>query len=267
MPAIRFGNVPNPFSRPFALALERGYVADAGVELHVVQFANGSAMSAAMGRGEVDAGVGGHLQTLEGAGQVFFAPLGFERAPDHLPIALVSTVGSARELEGRAVGVSARAAISELQLRIYMAGEGADFGRLTLETMPFGEMGDAFRSGAIAAASSPDPFAAQLERDGLARVVDRGSLSTALPAGERAMIAGLGARAAWLESHREEARGLAEATGRAIDELSSAGSDGIHAPLFDRVLEPPDLQRVYDLAFEHGLIDTRPSAADLISIG
>ena len=124
---------------------------------------------------------------------MFFAPLGFERAPDHLPIALVSTVGSGRELEGRAVGVSARAAISELQLRIYMSAEGADFERLTLEVMPFREMGDALRSGTIAAASAPDPFAAQLERDGLGRIVDRGSLSTALRPGERALIAGLAA--------------------------------------------------------------------------
>ena len=130
MAAVRFGQVANPFSRPVTLALERGYFEDAGVELDVTSFPNGSVMSAAMARGEVDAGVGGHLQTLDHPGQVFFGPLGFERAPDHLPIALVSSVGSGRELEGKAVGVSARAAISELQLRIYMAGEGAEFERL-----------------------------------------------------------------------------------------------------------------------------------------
>ena len=125
---------------------------------------------------------------------MFLAPLGFERAPDDLPIALVSSVAG-RELEGESVGVSARAAISELQLRIFMAGEGADFDQLTLETMPFREMADSFRSGAIAAASVPDPFGAEFERDGLGRVVARGSLGTALPAGERVLIVGLAA--AW----------------------------------------------------------------------
>ncbi len=267
MVAVRFGQVPNPFSQPVAVALERGYFDDAGVELEVTPFANGSAMSAAMGRGEVDVGVGGHLQTLETGGQVFFAPLGFERAPDRLPIALVSTVGSARELEGRAVGVSARAAISELQLRIYMAGEGAAFEQLTLETMPFREMGDAFRSGTIVAASAPDPFAVALERDGHGRIVDRGSLSTALPVGERVMIAGLAAEATWLERNRETARRLAEATGRAIDDLADVPDEPLHVPLFDRLLEPGDLQRVYDLAFEHGLIGRQANAGDLISTG
>ena len=196
---------------------------------------------------------------------MFFAPLGFERAPDHLPIALVSTVDSGRELEGRAVGVSARAAISELQLRIYMASEGADFERLTLEVMPFREMAEAFRSGAVAAASAPDPFAAELEREGLGRVVDRGSLSTALPDGERALVAGLAAGGGWLEHHREQARRIAEATGRAIDDLAAEPGGPLHTPLFARDLAAADLQRVYDLAYEHGLIAEPANAADLIA--
>jgi ABC-type nitrate/sulfonate/bicarbonate transport system substrate-binding protein len=133
--------------------------------------------------------------------------------------------------------------------------------------MPFREMGDAFRAGAIVASSTPDPFADELERDGLGRIVDRGSLSTALPAGERVMIAGLATEASWLDRHREQAHRLAAATGRAIDELSAAADGPLHTPLFDRVLEPPDLQRVYDLAFEHGLIPRQASAADLISTG
>jgi NitT/TauT family transport system substrate-binding protein len=272
MAAVRFGHVPNPFSKPVSLALERGYFEAAGIELELRPFANGSAMSVAMANGEVDAGVGGHLQTLtaslEGAKQRFFAPLGFERAPDHLPIALVSRVGSGGELEGTTVGVSARAAISELQLRIFMAGEGADFEQLRLETMPFGEMADALRSGSIAAASAPDPFAARLERDGLGRVVDRGSLGTALPDGQRALIAGLAADEAWLEHHMETARRLVEATGRAIDDLAAdkslAGEPGLQTAFFDRRLEPADLQRVFDLAFEHGLIGFPANANDLI---
>lgn len=274
MAAVRFGHVPNPFSQPVNLALERGYFEAAGIELELTPFANGSAMSAAMARGEVELGVGGHLQTLtavlEGAQQVFVGPLGFERAPDHLPIALVATVDSAHELEGTSIGVSARAAISELQLRIFMAGAGADFERLTLETMPFRELAGAFRSGTIAAASAPDPFAAQLERDGLGRIVDRGSLGRALPAGERVLIAGLTADEAWLEHHRDEARRVVDATGRAIDDLVAeatlAGDPSLHSALFDRTLEPPDLQRVFDLAFEHGLIARPASASDLIRL-
>jgi NitT/TauT family transport system substrate-binding protein len=260
---VRFGHVANPFSRPIDAAIERGYFADAGVDLEVVRFANGSEVSVALAGGDLDAGVGGHIQTLLG-GQVFIGPLGFEQSPDHLTIALVARAGSStgRELEGSAVGVSARGAISELQLRIFMAAEGADYAKLRLEAMPFGEFAAAMESGAIAAASAPGSFASQLVEAGLGSIVDRGSLSRALPQGERALITGLAAERAWIEQNPEAARRLVTAVGRAIDDVK--GSGGINAPLFDRRLEPADLQRTFDLAFEHGLLTERANAADVI---
>ena len=244
--------MPNPFSRPVTLALERGYFEDG---LEVTTFRNGSALAEALTRGEVDVGVGGHLQTLGAGGQVFVGPLGFERAPDHLPIALVA---SRDDLEGAAVGVSARAAISELQLRIFL---GPAYETVTLVPMPFGELAGAFRRGEIQAASAPDPFAAQLVEEGLGRIVDRGSLSRALPDGARVMIAGLAATRAGAEP----AKRLVDAIGRAIDELRDVPAPpGQHVPHFDRALEPADLQLVCDLAFEHGLVERRVDAAELL---
>jgi NitT/TauT family transport system substrate-binding protein len=262
---VRFGHVANPFSRPVDVAIQRGYFDEAGVDLDVVMFANGSTMSTALVAGEVDAGVGGHLQTLLG-GQVFFGPLGFEESPDHLSIALVTRpdISNGRELEGSCVGVSARGAISELQLRIFMRAEGADYTTLRLEAMPFREFAAAMESGAIAAASAPGAFADELADAGLGRVVDRGSLSRGLPPGERALITGLAGRPAWVEDNPDAARCLAAAIGRAIDDL--AGSGGLNTPRFDRRLEVADLQRVYDLAFDHGLIAAPADAADLIRL-
>ena len=256
---VRFGHVANPFSRPVDLALERGWFG----ELEVTRYANGSAVAAALAAGEIDAGVGGHVQTL-GAGQVFFAPLGFEEAPAHLPIALVARPGisSGRELEGSAVGMSARGAISELQLRIYMHAEDAAYETLRLEAMPFGELAEAIRSGAIAAASAPEPFATQLVAEGLGAVIDRGSLSRGVRPGERALITGLAAERSWVEANEDEARRLADAIGRAVDEL--AGDETPNTPRFARDLDPADLQRVYDLAHEHGLLERRADARETI---
>jgi ABC-type nitrate/sulfonate/bicarbonate transport system substrate-binding protein len=268
---VRFGHVQNPFSAPVLAAIERGYLADAGVEFELTRFANGSAMSRALALGEVDAGVGGHLQTLAatlaGADQVFIAPLGFERAPDHLPIALVAAGGisSGRELEGAIVGVSALAAISELQLRIYMRAQGADHATLTLRAMPFAELAAALQSGEIAAASAPDPFAARLAADGLAQIIDRGSLSAELADGQRVMIAGLAASRAWVQGNAGAARAIAGALARAIDELRGDPSPaGLHVPHFDRRLREADLQPVFDLAYEHALVDRRAQANELI---
>ncbi|MGA2757466.1 MAG: ABC transporter substrate-binding protein [Solirubrobacteraceae bacterium] len=270
---VRFGHVQNPFSAPVSTALERGYLAEAGVELEVTRFANGSAMSQALARGEIDLGVGGHVQTLvatlAGSDQVFIGPLGFERAPDHLPIALLAAgeVSCGRDLEGAVVGVSAVAAISELQLRIYMADERANYDAVTLRAMPFADLGGAFTRGEIAAASAPDPFAARLVGEGLAHIVDRGSMSRALRDGERVMITGLASSRSWVAANTSSARAVVAAVARAIDDLRSAASrtagDG-QAPYFDRWLEPADLQTVFDLAYEHGLTDRQADADGLI---
>lgn len=284
---IRVGYVANPFSLPFSLALERGYFSAAGLEVEVTRFANGSAASTALGDGSIDAGVSGHLQTLlAGSGdtrQVFITPLGFEEASDHLPITLMGSdsVATSRDLEGKRIGVSALGAISELQLRIFMHGGDADYDAVTLVAMPFREMGDALRTGSIGAASVPEPFASLLAGEGVARVIDRGSLSHGLHPGERAMIVGIACRASWAASEPQAVEGLSHAVGQAVDELRGdtqlavsmmAGqlerdvdTSAMQPPLFDRQLEPRDLQRVFDLAHAHGLLAHLPDAKALIT--
>jgi NitT/TauT family transport system substrate-binding protein len=284
---IRLGFVSNPFSLPFTRAVDLGYFAGAGTEVAVERFANGSAASAALADGSIDAGVSGHLQTLlAGSGdarQVFIAPLGFEEAPDHLPITLLGAGGIATgsDLEGQKIAVSALGAISELQLRIFMRDEGADYDALELVAMPFTEMGTALRTGAVGAASVPEPFATALGAQGVGRIIDRGSLSRGLAPGERAMIAGIAATASWVAANPDAVATLRDALGRAIDDLRDdptlatsmmaaplgGGLDTatMQAPRFDRALAPADLQRVFDLAATHGLLHGSPDAAALIA--
>jgi NitT/TauT family transport system substrate-binding protein len=285
---LRLGYVANPFSLPIVVAHERSYFPAAGLEVEMETFPNGSAATAALNDGTIDLGVSGHLQTLMAARgpvkQVFIVPLGFEEAPDHLPVALLGRthVTSGRDLEGASVAVSALGAISELQLRIFMAAEGASYDTLTLTPMPFREMGTALEDGAVAAASVPEPFASVLLAQGLGAVIDRGSLSRALAPGDRAMVAGLVAPEAWVASEPALVAAVVEAVGRAIDDLradpglvsarmvTAAGlgevpGAGLQTPRFDRHLDPSDLQRVFDLALTHGLIDRTATAGDLIA--
>jgi ABC-type nitrate/sulfonate/bicarbonate transport system substrate-binding protein len=286
-PAVRLGFVANPFSLPFARAVDRSYFDQAGLAVTVERFANGSAVSAALAEGTIDAGVSGHLQTLlAGVGadrQVFVAPLGFEEAPDHLPITLLGAPGvsDAHGLEGHQVAVSALGAISELQLRIFMEASGADYRSLRLAAMPFGEMGEALSSGRVGAASVPEPFASTLIESGVGHLLDRGSLSRGLHAGERAMIAGLAAKASWVSAHPEAVSRVTDALGRAIDDLAGDGGEaaamlagltaaatpiaGMQTPAFDRHLEAPDLQRVFDLALKHGLLGEQVDGALLLA--
>jgi NitT/TauT family transport system substrate-binding protein len=283
---IRLGFVANPFSLPVALAFERGYFRDAGVDVQVERFTNGSAASTALAEGSIEVGVSGHVQTLMASRttpQVFIAPLGFEESPDHLPIALLGTGGvhEPADLENKRVAVSALGAISELQVRILMREAGAAYDRVELVAMPFKEMGEALRGGRVGAASVPEPFASALVATGNAHVIDRGSLSVGLHPGERAMIAGLATTARWLEDQPDGTGQIVEAIGRAVDELNAEPALApsmmvaqvkerldpalVQPPLFDRRLAVPDLQRVFDLALDHGLLDHAADASSLIA--
>ena len=87
--------VANPFSLPVVIAGRSGATSPWAVSAsRSRRFPNGSAATLALVRGTIDLGVSGHLQTLQAARgplkQVFIAPLGFEEAPDHLPVALLA---------------------------------------------------------------------------------------------------------------------------------------------------------------------------------
>lgn len=274
---IRFGHVVNPFSAPLSRALEVGSLEAAGLELAVTRFRNGSEIASGIERGELDVGLGGHLQTLSsalgGSGLVFFAPLGFEESPDHLPVTIVVRAGQSLSgfEAGTTIAMSARTAISDLQLRIFCASEGLPYGSFRIVTMPFGEMAGALRRGEVEAASVPDPFASEIAAAGIGVIVDRGTLSREMPASGRVMITGLVSTRRWLVAHREPARRLRTAVAEAVTSWAEAGSaaqleglPGVQMPSFHAELRADDLQLAYDLAARRGIVDRRLCAEEVM---
>ena len=278
---IRSGHVPNPFAAPYLVAVEHGFFADEGIELDDRRVPNGSVVADALASGELDIGTGGHLQTAAavaaGSDQAFIAPLGFERAPDHLCITIVARRDRAHDLEGlrgKTIAVSAQGAISELQLRLALGGPTRTI------AVPFSRMRDALASGEADAASIVEPFASALVRDPAFAVLDRGSLSRALPSGARVLIVGLVARRSWVAEHPSLAAGAVRALQRAVKAMAADGSlarravarvtttdtGDVTMPLFDAALGPTDLQLAFDLGHENGVlarwIDARETIAD-----
>jgi NitT/TauT family transport system substrate-binding protein len=285
---IRLGFVPNPFAVACHAAAVNGFFSSAGIEVEVIEFRNGSRAAEALDAGDLDFSVGGHLQTIvavdRGSDQVFIAPLAYEEPPDHLCIALLAPADgprSAKELEGCAVAVSAAGAISELQLRQFMRAGDSDYDSLQLITMPFSDMARALSERSVAAASAVEPFVTQLQRSGIATVVDRGSLGQRSHASRRVMITGIVARRSWIRGHHAEVRGIATAIERGIEFVRThetearamiAAYTGMPAeaaaamalPAFYCCIRPLDLQPVIDLAAEHSMIDRWMPAGDLI---
>lgn len=204
---------------------------------------------------------------------MFFSAVGFEQAPDHLPVTLtVSADGPARGIvDGATVAMSARAAISDLQVRIFSAAEGLEYESLRIVTMPFTEMQEAFEKGEIDAASVPDPFAAQIESSGVGRIIDRGTLSRKTPAIGRVMITGLVSTKRWIAEHHDLATRFAEVIGQVIAAAppprdgSAERSSRMHEPTFDTRLRVADLQLAFDLAAGYGVVADSVAAEVLIA--
>jgi NitT/TauT family transport system substrate-binding protein len=259
-------------------AFEDGELAAAGIDVAVGYFRNGSEVADLLDRGELDAGLGGHLQTLAaslaGSDQRFFAGVGFEQTPGHLPVAMVvATLGATKGFaNGATIAMSARAAISDLQLRIFANTQGVDYFSLNIITMPFPKMQVAFGEGQIDAASVPDPFASQIERSGIGRIVDRGTLSRQMPAAGRVMITGLVSTKRWIEQHADLASGFADVIKRVIafaparDDDSAIIDAGVQEPIFDTRLRPEDLQLAFDLAADYGVVSGHVAAESVITI-
>ncbi len=228
-------------------------------------------------RGELDAGLGGHLQTLAGAlagsDQSFFAAVGFEESPDHLPVTMVvGTRGPMKGISnGATIAMSARAAISDLQLRIYATAEDIDYSSLKIVTMPFAEMNAALLNGDVDAVSAPDPFASQIESSGAGRIVDRGTLSRRMPEGGRVMITGLVSTKRWIEDHCDLATRVADVVERVVAEVPARGDDRsadvqVQEPIFDARLNSDDLQLAFDLAAEYGVVPGHLAAETVITV-
>jgi NitT/TauT family transport system substrate-binding protein len=287
--AVRFGFVPNPFAVPYYAALKYDRFTALGVRIEETRFNNGSALAEALAAREIDCGVGGHLQTLAavlaGHDQVFIAPLAFEEPPHHLCICLVAGSDDLRsgvDLQGKAVAFSARGAMSDLQLRLYMSASRADFQTVRIVTMPFARMREALANGSVAAASVVEPFVSVVVASGAGRLIDRGSLSSRLTPGKRALITGVVSDRGWLSEHPLTAARVARAVTHGIDivrrdgevarrmiaEFTGVAPDTVsrmQLPAFYPDLQAGDLQLVFDLATAFGLVERSVDAAELIA--
>jgi NitT/TauT family transport system substrate-binding protein len=287
-PLLRLGFVPNPFSVACYAAVHEGCFEDAGLEVRIVEFANGSRAAEALDAGELDCTVGGHLQTIRavdlGSDQRFFAPLAFEERPDHSCIALVAGPGGPRsvpELSGCRIGVSAVGAISELQLRVLADMAGIPYDSLSRVTMPFAQMSGALKDGTIAAASLVEPFVSQAMSERGMTLLDEGSLSRIPKPGLPVLITGLVAPHSWLQAHKSTARaaiaaireGIAfvqthEPSARAMiagyTRIPGAAAETMKLPRFRLWLAAADLELVIELAAKFGMLEHAITAGDVI---
>ncbi|MGM0413174.1 MAG: ABC transporter substrate-binding protein [Pseudomonadota bacterium] len=197
------------------LAEERGYFADAGVEVELVDVTSLAHTRRAFERGQVDVfgGTAAELVLAAGNGQrsprAFYAT-DWSEGGDR--IYARQDIDSVADLEGKRVGVEAQS-LDRMVLALALEEAGLDLGDISLRGVAQTDTPTALRDNRIDAAVSYAPTASRIEElEGFHRIFDTSST----PGG---VIDFLMTDAELLEERRDELAAIAEAFHRAVRDI------------------------------------------------
>jgi NitT/TauT family transport system substrate-binding protein len=164
---VRVSLIPINEVTPFHAALRQGYFAAEGLEMDLTPSVGAAAGIPGLVAGSFDIAYGNVVSTLLAAQQgldIKVVTPGVDMPAvetDTSPIVTRSDAGirSARDLEGRVVGVNTRNNILWLYARAWIAASGASPERVTFREVAFPQMEDALRQKQIDAAFVVVPYA------------------------------------------------------------------------------------------------------------
>jgi NitT/TauT family transport system substrate-binding protein len=177
-PAVRVGDAPgDPFAQGY-YAVENGAFTRAGLHVDFQTFPSGGPIAEALAAGSVDIGIGTTIQianaVTHGLPFVIIAPgcINTKAAPSGFMIAgKNSPLRTAKDFEGKTVGLSQKRSITELALIAWMQKNGADPDKVKTIEVPFAQMGAAIEHGTVDAAITTEPGYTTFLRGGTVRFV------------------------------------------------------------------------------------------------
>jgi NitT/TauT family transport system substrate-binding protein len=187
-----------------------------------------------------------------------------------------SPIATAKDLEGKTLGVNALKTGAEVLVANWMAKNGADPSKVSLIETPFADMGPALQRGSVAAAAMTDPALSLGLRDNTIRILgDTGvalgkyviscwfstrKYAQANPEVIRRFDRAIYAAQKYANTHpAETAPILSKYSKMDIDLIHS-----MHRTTFAEEMRISDIQPFLDIAAKYGAIARPVSAADLI---
>ena len=258
-----------------------GIFKQAGLAVEMVNFPNGGAIATGLAGRAIDVGFTDPINLANavnrGVNWAFFAggPLyASDAATTVLCVAPNSTVRSAKDLEGHAVGVVALASISALGVRAWLLANGADLNRVKLFELPFPTMVPAMNRGDIGAAFIAEPVLSQVKKDVrvLANAFDAIAKTfliaacfttrdwlAANPALAKRLAAAIDETTRYANAHQDE-------TGVLLAKGSGLQIEVIHAMTRVRYgqIDPRLIQPILAAATKYGALEKPLNAADIV---
>jgi len=240
---VTFGYIPVSIFAPVFVAYEKGYFAEAGLDVTLEALPGGSDMVLLTSTGDMDMAISGigpayWNATDQGLGVEIVAPGHEEGSPVASPLMISrqaceeGTITSVADLAGKRVSVNAPGA-TELWLDIALETAGLSIEDVELEYLSFPDAVVALDSGALDGAIVGEPLATQAERDGLAV-----SLLPDFPVQgiQPTMIFG---NQEWMAENPEATTGIVAGYLRASRDLTGNFNDPLHLAIIEKYTGVP----------------------------
>jgi NitT/TauT family transport system substrate-binding protein len=281
-PAIRIGSSTSGdgYSEPFYGA-EFGFWKNAGLNVEMVDLPNTGAIAAAVAGRAIDVGfadlvtIGNAVNhgvpwVVIGGGALYSG----DAPATILCVAKDSAIRTAKDLEGRAIGVVALASISSLGVRAWLESNGADLTKIKLYELSYPTMVPALNRGDIAAAFIAEPVLTGVKKDVrlLSNAFDAVAKSflistcfttrarvTENPALTKRLVQALDEIARWANTHHDDTAVVLSKGSRIPLEVVRTMTRVRYGNLETRLVQP-----VLDVAAKYKAIEKPLNAADLI---
>jgi NitT/TauT family transport system substrate-binding protein len=283
MPTVRIAMPPVDAASQAFYAREKGFFKNHGLNVEIQTVSSGGAVAAAVAGGAADVGQS-NLSSLCSAherGIPFVAIAGANQfvAKQHqsaLVVAVNSPLRTAKDLNGKTVGVSGLKNITEIGFDLWMEQNGGNYQSVKVLELPFSSMAEAVASGRIEAAMMTEPelsgalenkrvrtLAAPLESIGREFVVGTwfatAAYAKAHPEVVKAYAAAMADAANWANRNQaESAKILTSATGITM------GANAARV-LFANHLEVKEMQPVIDASARFGALKSTFPAQQLMA--
>ncbi len=240
---VTFGYIPVSIFAPVFVAYEKGYFADAGLDVQLEVLPGGSDMVLLTSTGDMDMAISGigpayWNATIQDLGVEIVAPGHMEGSPVASPLMISmqaceeGTISGVADLAGKRVAVNAPGA-TELWLDIALETAGLSIEDVDLQYMRFPDAVVALNSGALDASIVGEPLATQAERDGLAvRLLPDFPVQDIQPT----MIFG---NQQWMADNPEATAGIVAGYLRASRDLTGNFNDPLHLAIIEQYTGVP----------------------------
>lgn len=285
---LRVGYIPIADCLQLAVAVEKGFFSDEGLEVETRPLQGGPVLSLAVAAADLDIGWSNLVSLFQaharGFDFVLLAPGALEDDGAHLTHSLLvrgdSPARTIGDLAGKTVAINALGGVNDLAVSALLTASGNNPQEVRLVEVPFPNMEAALASGAVEAALVPEPFLSSALAHGARRLV----ATPHAVFGREFMIAGWFAKADWVSAHPGQATAFRRAVDRAsayiadhprqlpdilarFSNLSPDTAARIVLPGFSTGLDQDALGRAIGLTAAHGLIPQPFPARELLAPG